>query len=423
MTFQWPHNFIILKFQKGQIYTSLPFWNFKLFLLNITIITMMNKPLIFFATIITIIGCRPIDDKNGLITLTPIPIPEEKTIKLSNFIKDIEYSILPAEAKVARIDEAQKFENFYFLADYEITRGISIIDQDFELVSNIHNYGEGPGEYLTFLDFTINKNQKTIDLLTLNKLIRYDFNGNFLDELKLPGIISQIQHIEGDTYLLYKSKGLHENFKGPDDISILWTWNLHSNELKRVPSSLERVNIPLFTERNNLISQGNKLQFSTNFLDTIYIYSNKIELVEKRFFNSNRPNFPYSELKNSSQLEEKLNDPEIQKTYYYQLTNLLENETHFVTAMIFDGKYTNLIYNKQNKKSILFSEIKNDLDGGHNWVMPVLLDDENLISIMEASYLVDHFEKGRIPENSPFFQMAKNLTPNSPLVMIKYHLK
>jgi hypothetical protein len=383
----------------------------------------MNKLSIYILLIIIFNGCKSNFDNNDLITLTPIPIPEEKTIKLSDFVTDIEYSILPEGANVARIDEAQKFDNLFFLADYEISRGISIIDQNFKLVSNIHNYGEGPGEYLTFLDFTINRSQKTIDLLSLNKLVRYDFKGNFLNELKLPGIISQIQHIEGNTYLLYKSKGLHENFKGPDDSSILWIWNLNSNELKKVPSSIEMANIPFFTERNNLISQGNQVQFSANFIDTIYIYSKNIELVEKRYFNSIRPIFPYYEIKNSNDLVEKLNNPEIQKTYYYQLTNLLENKTHFVTALIFEGKYTNLIYNKQNKTSILFSEIENDLDGGHNWVMPVLLDDENLISIMEASYLLEHFEKGGIQEGSPYFKLGQNLTINSPLVMIKYHLK
>jgi hypothetical protein len=101
----------------------------------------------------------------------------------------------------------------------------------------------------------------------------------------------------------------------------------------------------------------------------------------------------------------------------------LENETHFVTGIIFDGKYTNLVYNKQNKKSISFSEIENDLDGGYNWIMPVLLDKDNLISIMEASYLINHFDKGEIQEDSPFYKMSKNLTINSPLVMTKYRLK
>jgi hypothetical protein len=377
---------------------------------------MINPLKIFTLIMITIFGCRPIEDKRVPVTLTPIPIPEEKTIKLSDFVTDIEYSILPEGASVARIDEAQKFENLYFLADYEITKSISIINENLELVGNIDVYGEGPGEYLTFLDFTINKSEKTVDLLSLNKVVKYDFNGNFLKEHKLPGIISKIEHIGKSNYLLYKSKGLHENFKGPDDISILWTWNSNSNELIRVPSPIELVKIPLFVEINNLTFQNNQIQFSTNFLDTIYVYSDKTELLEKRYFNSIRPIFPYD-------LVEKLNTIEIQKKYYYQLPNLLENETHFVTGIIFDGKYTNLVYNKQNKKSISFSEIENDLDGGYNWIMPVLLDKDNLISIMEASYLINHFDKGEIQEDSPFYKMSKNLTINSPLVMTKYRLK
>jgi hypothetical protein len=266
---------------------------------------MINPLKIFTLIMITIFGCRPIEDKRVPVTLTPIPIPEEKTIKLSDFVTDIEYSILPEGASVARIDEAQKFENLYFLADYEITKSISIINENLELVGNIDVYGEGPGEYLTFLDFTINKSEKTVDLLSLNKVVKYDFNGNFLKEHKLPGIISKIEHIGKSNYLLYKSKGLHENFKGPDDISILWTWNSNSNELIRVPSPIELVKIPLFVEINNLTFQNNQIQFSTNFLDTIYVYSDKTELLEKRYFNSIRPIFPYLEVKNSNDLVKK----------------------------------------------------------------------------------------------------------------------
>lgn len=373
--------------------------------------------------ILVIQGCSSVDNKNLPLAQTPIPLPEEKATKLSDFINKIEYAILPEDTKVARIDKAQKFDNLYFLADYEITRGISIVNKNLTDITNIHNFGEGPGEYLTFLDFTINKSKKTVDLLSLNKLVRYNFEGKFLEEIKLPGIISKIQHIEGDNYLLYKSKALHENFKGPDNTSILWVWNSLSNELTRIPSPIELENIPLFTEINNLNFQNNQILFSTNFLDTIYVYSDKIELLEKRHFNSKRPNFPYWEIKSSSELVQKLNDPEIQKTYYYQLTNLLENEKHFITAIIFDGKYTNLIYDKQNNKSISFSEIENDVDGGYNWITPVLLEDNKLVSVIEPSYLVEHFEKGGISKTSPFYKIAEQLTMNSPLVMIKYSLK
>lgn len=373
--------------------------------------------------ILVIQGCSSVDHKNLPLAQIPIPIPEERATRLSDFVNKIEYAILPEGTKVARIDEAQKLDDLYFLADYEITRGISIVNENLKQATNIHNFGEGPGEYLTFLDFTINKSKKTVDLLSLNKLIRYNFEGKFIEEIKLPGIISKIQHIEGDNYLLYKPKALHENFKGPDTTSILWTWNSFSNELTRIPSAIEMENIPLFNEINNLNFQNNQILFSTNFLDTIYVYSDKIELLEKRHFNSKRPNFPYSDIKNSSELVKKLNDPEVQKTYYYQLTNLLENEKHFITAIILDGKFTNLIYDKKNNKSILFSETENDVDGGYKWITPVLLEDNKLVSIIEPSYFIEHFETGEISELSPFYKIAKQLTMNSPLVMIKYSLK
>ncbi|MDI1323565.1 MAG: 6-bladed beta-propeller [Algoriphagus sp.] len=379
----------------------------------------MHKLLIILILLILFVSCgqgQQSTSQNAL--LTPIPVPSKKTKKLSDFVSRIEYLKLPEDAKVARVDKAQEYNSLYFFGDFELEKGISLIDSDMKLVANINKWGEGPGEYLSIVDFTINKDQKTVDVLSNHKLIRYDFQGNFLNEVKLPFFFYKIQHIQGNDYLAYIPKVSHADLQGPDSISILWVWDIGTNQTARVASPLETIKIPFFTERNNLNLQNGKLLFSTNFMDTIYTYDKDGELLEKRFFNSDRPYLPLDIIESSANLT-----LEQSEKYYYHQANLLEDEQFFVTRLIENGYFTNLIFSKKRNTSVIFSQVENDVDFGFDWIMPVLLTDGILMSISESSFLVSHLEKGGIPKESLFNKFAKDLTDNSPMVLTKYYLK
>ncbi|MEB2781677.1 6-bladed beta-propeller [Algoriphagus sp. C2-6-M1] len=349
----------------------------------------------------------------------PIPVPNNTEELLSSFISKIEYFSFPKEASVVKIDKAQIFDDKYFFADYEISQTISILNTDMSFVANIQKYGEGPGEYLAIHDFTINRDNKTIDILSFRKLIRYDYQGNFIDEFKLPGVITKIQHINKNTYMAYRPSAINKDLVGPDNISILWTWNVITNEIIRIPSPVEDVKIPFFTERNNLNFQDGKILFSTNFLDTIYTYSENGEIIRKHFFDGDKEYLPFDVLTNTKGVL----SPEQRKKFYYHHANLLEDKNHIVTRIINDGLFSNIIYYKEKKESIIFSELTNDIDDGYKWIMPVILKDGFIISTIEAPYLVEHFENGNFKEDSHFYDFAKDLTINSPVVLTKYYLK
>lgn len=379
----------------------------------------INSKFIFFSlSIFMFSGCNS-PKKDMEIKLRKIPVTIEKKIKLSDFVSRVDYSILPEKIGIARVDKAQIFDNHYFLADFDLTKSISVLDNDLQFLFEIKRNGEGPGEYSAILDFTVNKDNKTLDILSLDKLISYDFQGNFIKEHKLPGILSKIQHISKNNYLIYKAKSLHSDFIGPDDISILWNWNTETNEAIRIPSTAENIKLPFFTERNNLNFQDGKILFSANFLDTIYVYNTEIKLLEKRFFDSEKVYLP-EEIRIKT--KGRLNSDQLQK-YFHQLPNLLENETHAITLLMYEGKFLNLIFNKKTNRSISFSKIENDIDQGYEFIIPVLLDNNIMISIIESQYLIEHFEKTGNSNVGPFYELVKNLTINSPLVMTKYHLK
>lgn len=249
--------------------------------------------------------------------LIPLDVPSQKIEKFSELFSELDYLIFPSNATVAKIDKAQKFEGYFIFGDFDITKSISIIDSNFNNSKNIRNFGQGPGEYTTILDFTINKTNRSVDILTLNRLISYDFNGQFIKEAKLPGSVGKIVHVEKDNYVIYREKSIHPNFPGPDEKSILWSWNRKTNEVLRIPCGSENVKFPFFMERNNLNYQNNKIIFSANFLDTVYVFNDALKLEEKRYFSGNREYMPFNLI---TEYEGSF-PSEIASKYYFHLPN------------------------------------------------------------------------------------------------------
>lgn len=365
-------------------------------------------------------ACEPLDrtTQRDLI-LTRISIPLDKSKKLSEIASKIEYLKLPDGTKAMQVDKALEHNSLYFFGDYEICICVSVVDSAMNLVSNIRNFGEGPGEFISFQDFTINQDENTVDILTLKKMVRFDVHGNFIEEISLPGFFYKLQHIREKQYLIYKPTGAHSDFPGPDNHSMLWIWDIGTDQVSSVPNSFESVELPFFTERNNLNFHNGNLLFSANFMDTVYRYDEVGRLIEKRFFSSDREYLPR---KIANRWRGRLPD-DLSQLYYYHQANLLEDENYFVTRIIDKGLFTELVYSKDKEETVIFSRLENDLDFGFGWLSPVLLKDGILISVTEPSWLISHWEKNQVPEQSPFHSFAKDLTGNSPLVLTKYHLK
>jgi hypothetical protein len=117
-------------------------------------------------------------------------------------VKKIDYFLLPDDLIAARINKILLHEGFLVLCDFHFNYQITILDKDLNKISVINNYGEGPGEYMSISDVVINDFKKSIDVLSLNRIIRFDFKGNFVEEFKTPYIFNKIEFFEKDKYLV-----------------------------------------------------------------------------------------------------------------------------------------------------------------------------------------------------------------------------
>lgn len=354
--------------------------------------------------------------------LISIPVPNRKTSIASDFISKIENFTLPSEMAIGKVDKAVSYSSLYFFGDFDICQCVSIVDSNLNLVANIKHHGEGPGEYLNINDFTINKEKKTVDLLSINKILQYDFLGNFIRETRLPHVIYKFQHAKEDSYLIYTPKGLNNNAQDTRSAPSLYMWDLISNQINTVENPLNEIQVPHFREKNNLTFQAGHLLFSTTFLDTLYSYNNQGNLIEKYHFSSEKSLLPIKKLRIGESNSDILNDESIKEKYIYHRANLLEDDSYIVTAFI-DRKLNYLLYHKKQNRSIIFSELNNDIDHGLSSIIPVLLQDRVLISINEPTAFISLFENDKIPKESTLYDFTKKLTINSPLILTKYYLK
>lgn len=349
----------------------------------------------------------------------PIPIPATYTEKLSEFVEEIEYVLLPENMRAVQIDKMQQFGDLIFLGDYELTKTVSIVNIKTGEVTNINRVGGGPGEYQYILDFTINREKEQIEILDLDRLISYDFRGNFVEETTVPASFGKISNFSANQYVVYIARSLHSNFDRPDSESILWMWDKKSGIIERLACASEQVKLPYFTERNNLSFQNDEILFSANFLDSIYVYGRDMVLREVRYFDGIKDHMPYDMItRYNGDFPEKLKNE-----YFFHLPNLLESENYFLTTLMADSQWVNLLYSKADNIAVTFSKIENDIDGGYPYIPILHLDDNYLYSIVEPQYLMEHYEAYEEKPSGRFTNFTSTLTINSPLVLIRYKLK
>ncbi len=125
--------------------------------------------------------------ENDLKNTNIIPIPTEIRPKLlDEYYSDIEAIPLEtsSECQIGRIDKLVVNREFIFTFDYR-QKTIFIFNTKGEYIFKIKNIGKGPGEYSVLCDFWIDTDNKQIEVLDRKKIIKYDYKGKFISEIKL----------------------------------------------------------------------------------------------------------------------------------------------------------------------------------------------------------------------------------------------
>lgn len=356
-----------------------------------------------------------------------ISIEIKSDIKLSSFIKEIVYVPIDSQAQIGFVDKMLSFKNYIILCDFDQAQTVSIMDEDFQLLASISDFGEGPGEYNYIADVTINETLESIDLLSFGKVLRYDFSGKFIEEFATPAAFTKIQSHDDGGYLVYQPSAMHISLKEDDNDYLLSYWNPYTDSLVRFFPDVYQGELPMISERRNLIKENDDYYFSMTLSDTIYMFDNKSNLRKKYFIDFGGKNVPPNTFSGNHLIMEIINSIEFKEKYIFHVANLMVDETKMISD--FQGTrrpFGFFIYDFITRDIISSFSVENDIDGGLASFIPILFKNNVIYSFYEYDFFVDHYRKNKDSLDglsNPFTRLVRDENANPLFVGVKYILK
>jgi hypothetical protein len=128
----------------------------------------------------------------------------DKAIETAPNYKHIRFIPLETtkEALIGRIDKLVVSENRFYILDLSMAEAIFIYNKNGGLVNSIKAKGKGPGEYHFVTDIGFDQYNKELIVVDpeLNKILKYDQDGNYISEQFFKFTPSHIAVIDKNTY-------------------------------------------------------------------------------------------------------------------------------------------------------------------------------------------------------------------------------
>lgn len=238
---------------------------------------------------------------------------------------------------------------------------------------NLHRFGNAPEEYTSLYDIWIDPERREIEVLDMSgkKIQRYDMQGVWLKEIKIPCLSFAFYKYNAGEYLLYNNQLRSDVADGQ-----LIHYKAHTNEIKAsfFPIDQHLANYFFVVEANNFNVNENGCSFFSCPSDTLYkiTEAGQVSPAYVIDFGKNQPPADFYE-KEYADIANFATQAE-QKDYIYFINNLGENNTHIVFTYKRGKEYYLAIYHKEKAELITGKEV---IDGIHFPNMPTELEYHN----------------------------------------------
>jgi hypothetical protein len=155
----------------------------------------MNIKIIILSGIIFVaFACQKVQNKNNIRNIYMNKIANYELNDICDSVRMIPISTNDSNF-LGSIKKIMVFEDDLYILD-RMQKAIFVYNCEGKLIRKICKVGNGPGEYLDIVDFTINKYNKQIEMIDGSYLRSYDFHGNFINKEKIANEkIKAIHHI------------------------------------------------------------------------------------------------------------------------------------------------------------------------------------------------------------------------------------
>lgn len=342
--------------------------------------------MIVLCLFVMIVSCKQKADQN-VIYLDEINSNDSEAY-CSEYFDSIYY--VPLETNdnclIKRIDKLLYADSLFFVFDGKSENVLKFTDKG-KFLFNVGSFGKGPAEYLQISDVGINKKDREIYILSNNarKLLKYDFDGNFIKSFALKTHPNKM-YISDDGVYIYHAPGSCSY----DPIKIYY---VNKNFDEHYPL--------VYYEKNSLEYKYGGLVFSvTGLFDSYYtdflVPSQSFNFYDREF---NKVKSYYIKFKRNKKDVTKVNNNDFVS---YSDNNGFVDDVIFVgdiffISTIFERHMGRIIYNLSEEAGFnvkfdfatIDRAIYNDLDGGYPFWPQGKLND----SVLYATFDVGRYKE------------------------------
>jgi hypothetical protein len=337
----------------------------------------------------------PVREQTGL-SLISIDADDVKLLKLSDKFSDISYVPLSDSLLIGTIERVKVYDDkLFLLAD----RSVLVFDVNSgRALSNISHAGGGPGEYVTLYDMLYNKNENTVELLDMNgkKVLKYGFDGLFINEFKTPFSSFAFCKIAPFAYLFYNN---NMESDATSHKLVLFDTKTPGITATYFPIDKHMATYFFVLDANNFGSVTTP-SFHFSASDTVYGFTDRYIPYPKYVLNFGKhhvhPRFYRENYTDIRDFSEKA----AQNSYIYAYGNFHENDSMTVLSFLYDKKTYWVLYDKNTQAVTTANRWMDDYhtnspldiayDNG-----PFALDGEYLYFFLQPVQLIELMEKGQ----------------------------
>jgi hypothetical protein len=306
--------------------------------------------------------------------------------------------------------------NIFVLDDY---KRILIFNKEGIFQKSISHIGQGPGEWIEIVDFSLNSTENTIILRSQFKEYKYNINDELIDVTRINIPAMEYYCIDSITTAFYLDNLVIKQCKIDEDFFnlIVVKENVNSQLYCKSLKSLKGHSFRKEYYRNFCQTKKN-VYLVEAFNDTIYFLNERGFFSPKYKIDFGKESYPFNEIKN-------INDVyEFNKNYAYLISDIYENQDVFLFEYIVNEFPIQIMYLKERGIVLRGKFNKDTLNSLPVNIINYYGNVDKVLSIIEPSEYLENFKSKRNSknENVELLTKLKNIRETDNPVLIFYSI-
>ncbi len=299
----------------------------------------------------TNVSYRALKANNNLHTINLSKIAEKEELSIDSVFYEPRYITLETTNQ-SLISEISKMivrnDTIYIMDASKVQQTIFAFNIKGKFLYRINARGQGPGEYSKIHDFYVDNDNKQIGILSFSEIYKYDFNGKFIEKLKLrKHYLTEVTYSSG---YIYGRKDAYSGFSGK--VYAIKVFDPQGNLIyDDYPEDKNIMNSPIKNGRSktHLTIYNDKVFFHPFYNDTIYeIQKDNIKL----FLNVDFGKYKISPKEMNTILQQ---SEESQRKKYLKLVNSTQYVSFGITNLVMGDNYLWLEFPKSSLYGCFYS--------------------------------------------------------------------